>query len=77
MVLGLQLLATLHPGETVIAVSHAAMVRLALVASNWVEPAAWRADLPNGSVTTFEVLDERIRLRDVPKSALVAGALVD
>jgi broad specificity phosphatase PhoE len=77
MVLGLQIIASLHPGGTVIAVSHAAMVRLALVATGWVEPARWRADLPNGSVTTFEVLDEQIRLVEVPRAALVAGVLVD
>jgi broad specificity phosphatase PhoE len=77
MVLGLELIAALHPGETVIAVSHAAMVRLALVATGWVEPASWRADLPNGSVTTFEVRDEQIRLVNVPAAALVAGVLVD
>lgn len=77
VVLGLQVMASLHPGATVIAVSHAAMVRLALVASGWVEPASWRADLPNGSVTTFEVLDEQIRLLDVPSAALASGTLVD
>jgi broad specificity phosphatase PhoE len=77
VVLGLQVIASLHPSATVVAVSHAAMVRLALVASGAVEPAAWRASLPNGSVTTFEVLDEQIRLVDLPSDALTSEALVD
>lgn len=51
--LSLRLLAALHPGGTVAAVSHAAVVRLAVVAGGALDAARWRVGLPNGSVTTF------------------------
>lgn len=51
--LSLQMLAALHPGGTVAAVSHAAVVRLAAVVGGAVDAEDWRIGLPNGSVTTF------------------------
>jgi broad specificity phosphatase PhoE len=55
MKLSLRMLAALHPAGTVAAVSHAAMVRLAIVAAGAVPRDEWRVALPNGSVTVFDV----------------------
>ena len=66
MMLSLRTLAALHPGEHVAAVSHAAMVRLALAESGAVPRAEWRYSLPNGSVTTFDVADDVVSLHRLP-----------
>jgi ribonuclease H / adenosylcobalamin/alpha-ribazole phosphatase len=58
--LSLRTLAALHPGGTVAAVSHAAIVRLAIVAAGGVERADWRVALPNGSVTVFDVTPDSV-----------------
>lgn len=52
--LSLRVLAALHPGGTVAAVTHAAVVRLALVAAGAADRASWRLALPNGSVTVLD-----------------------
>ena len=46
--------AALHPGGTVAAVTHAAVVRLALVMAGAAERSTWRLALPNGSVTVLD-----------------------
>ena len=58
--LSLRTVAALHPGGTVAAVSHAAIVRLAIVAAGGVARADWRVALPNGSVTVFHVTPESV-----------------
>lgn len=63
--LSLRSLAALHPGGTIAAVSHAAIVRLAIVAAGAVERDRWRVALPNGGVTSF----------DVTPTQLVAGPI--
>jgi broad specificity phosphatase PhoE len=62
IVLALRSLAALHPGGTVAAVSHAAMVRLAIVAAGGVAREDWRVALPNGSVTAFTVTVDGLAL---------------
>jgi len=69
MLLSLRTLAVLHPGETVAAVSHAAMVRLAIIGVGAKPRAEWRYALPNGSVTTFDVTDGEIALHRLPVAA--------
>jgi len=58
--LSLRTLAALHPGGTIAAVSHAAIVRLAIVAAGGVARADWRVALPNGSVTVFSVTPDSL-----------------
>ena len=52
--LSLRSLAALHPGGTVAAVTHAAVVRLALVMAGAADRSTWRLALPNGSVTVLD-----------------------
>jgi broad specificity phosphatase PhoE len=49
-----------HPGEDIVAVSHAAMVRLALVRATGGPRSEWRRSLSNGSITVFEVMDGQL-----------------
>lgn len=60
--LSLRTLAALHPGGTVAAVSHAAIVRLAIVEAGGVARADWRVALPNGSVTVFDVTPDALHV---------------
>jgi broad specificity phosphatase PhoE len=54
-----------HPGQQVGAVSHAAMVRLALAMVSGTPRSEWRRSLPNGSITVFEVQDGRVTAPDL------------
>jgi broad specificity phosphatase PhoE len=72
MIQALQLIGNRHPGETVTAVSHAVMVRLAVAKLTGVEDESWRIPVGRGSLTEFEIIDGDIRL-----SALPAGDDVD
>jgi broad specificity phosphatase PhoE len=74
MLLGLRTIALLHPGETVAAVSHAAMLRLVIANVTDTPRAQWRHDLPNGSVCVFEVSDSDIALVRMPVAAPALGA---
>lgn len=65
MVSALQLIGSRHPGEAVVAVSHAVMIRLALVALNGAEGESWRYPVGRGSVTEFHV-NGTIRLGALP-----------
>lgn len=76
MIAALQLIGSRHPGEAVVAVTHAVMIRLTLVALNGVEGESWRRPIGRGSVTEFHVSDA-IRLAATPEevgSALPAVA---
>jgi broad specificity phosphatase PhoE len=55
-----------RPGEAVVAVTHAVMIRLTLVALNGVEGESWRRPIGRGSVTEFRV-DGTIRLAALPE----------
>jgi broad specificity phosphatase PhoE len=60
MVDGLRDIGRRHPGQHVAAVSHAAMVRLALTATLGTPRKNWRLPLANGSITVFDVVDGRL-----------------
>jgi broad specificity phosphatase PhoE len=64
--LSLHLLQLLHPGGVVVAVSHAAIVRLAIAMVTGAPRAEWRCNLPNGSITTFDVTSNAVRLVKAP-----------
>lgn len=69
VMLSLRLLGALHPGQDVAAVSHAAMVRLAITEATRAPRSEWRRSLPNGSVTVLDVLADRVILQRVPQPA--------
>jgi broad specificity phosphatase PhoE len=66
MVDALQLVGSRHPGEVIAAVTHAVMIRLALVALGCVDDENWRVSVGRGSVTAFDVQDGAIRLACMP-----------
>jgi broad specificity phosphatase PhoE len=51
-----------HQGESIAAVTHGAMVRLAVLRVAQVPPEDWQFKLQTGSATIFEVLDGELRL---------------
>jgi broad specificity phosphatase PhoE len=65
MIAALQLIGSRHAGESVVAVTHAVMIRLAMVAINAVEGERWRHPIGRGSVTEFHV-DGTIQLAALP-----------
>ena len=69
MLLGLRTIALLHPGETVGAVSHAAMLRLVIANVTDHPRENWRHELPNGSVCVFDVNGSEIQLVRMPVAA--------
>ena len=70
MVLSVETLALLHPGGTVAAVSHAAMLRLLIAEVTTTPRAEWRHNLPNGSISTFSVdADGTVVLVSAPVAA--------
>jgi broad specificity phosphatase PhoE len=62
-----------HPGEHICAVSHAAMVRLAMVRTGEAARQDWRRSLPNGSTTRFDVVDGRLTFVDARQSELAVS----
>jgi 2,3-bisphosphoglycerate-dependent phosphoglycerate mutase len=69
-----------HPGETVAAVSHGVMLRLAVLRVAAPTDEDWQFALPTGAALTFEVDASQIALtssldRSVPKEGLVAAPL--
>jgi broad specificity phosphatase PhoE len=69
ILLGLRTIALLHPGETIGAVSHAAMLRLVIANVTDHPRENWRHELPNGSVCVFDVDGSDIRLVRMPVAA--------
>ena len=53
---------TRHPGESIAAVTHGAMVRLAVLRIAGPTIGDWQFKLPTGSATVFEVSDGEVRL---------------
>jgi broad specificity phosphatase PhoE len=53
MMAALQLIGTRHGGEAVVAVTHAVMIRLALVQISGISDETWRRPVGRGSVTAF------------------------
>src|SRR5438477_4501866 len=66
MIAAVQLIGSRHPGESVVAVTHAVMNRLTLVAHNGVLGESWRQPIGRGSVTEFHV-DGTIQLAALPE----------
>ncbi len=66
MIAALQLIGSRHPGEAVVAVTHAVMIRLTLVELNGVEGESWRRPIGRGSVTEFR-FDGTVRLAALPE----------
>jgi broad specificity phosphatase PhoE len=60
MIEAIELISDRHRGDTVAAVSHAVMIRLAVLAIHPVEGEQWRLPLGRGSLTKFEVAADRI-----------------
>jgi broad specificity phosphatase PhoE len=54
-----------HAGQEVAAVTHGAMVRLAVLYVEGVAPGDWQFKLPTGSATIFEVADGALTVIDV------------
>jgi broad specificity phosphatase PhoE len=72
MIDALQLIGSRHLGETVAAVTHAVMIRLAVARLNGVDGESWRIPVGRGSLCGFEIDDAGIRLTELP-----AGSDVD
>ena len=66
VIAAVQLIGSRHPGESVVAVTHAVMIRLILVALNGVLGESWRQPIGRGSVTEFHV-DGTIQLAALPE----------
>jgi broad specificity phosphatase PhoE len=66
MVEALELIGKRHAGEAVAAVSHAVMIRLAVLQIQPVEGERWRIPLGRGSVTRFEIADEEMKITALP-----------
>jgi len=66
MLEALQLIGGRHAGETVAAVTHAVMIRLAVVALNGVDGEQWRIPVGRGSLCRFLIEDGRISLVGLP-----------
>src|SRR4051794_27506704 len=66
MIDALELIGKRHAGETVVAVSHAVMIRLAVSRLTGVEGEEWRIPVGRGSLTMFEVKDGELSLAELP-----------
>ena len=66
MIEAMQLIGGRHQGETVAAVSHAVMIRLALARLEEVRGEDWRTPVGRGSLTEFTIDEGRIRLVRLP-----------
>jgi broad specificity phosphatase PhoE len=62
----LRLIGERHAGETVAAVTHAVMIRLAVVDIEGTTGEEWRIPLNRGSLSRFEVVDGRISVASLP-----------
>ena len=66
MIEALQLIGSRHQGETVVAVTHAVMIRLAVAALTGAEGEEWRLPVGRGSLTEFTVDGDRIHIGRLP-----------
>ena len=67
MVAAIELIGARHPCETVVAVTHAVMIRLAVARRTGIEGEDWRIPVGRGSMTRFSVRDGRISLSELPR----------
>jgi broad specificity phosphatase PhoE len=63
----LHLIGQRHPGETVVAVTHAVMIRLVVAKLTGSGGEAWRIPVGRGSLTMFHATDDVIRLEALPE----------
>jgi broad specificity phosphatase PhoE len=70
MIDALQLIGSRHPGEVVAGVTHAVMIRLALVQLSGLNGESWRLPVGRGSVTEFNVQGGVITLATPPEGGL-------
>jgi broad specificity phosphatase PhoE len=75
MIDALLLMGSRHAGEAVAAVTHAVMIRLALVTLGGVDGEDWRVPVGRGSVTAFEVQEGAIYLAAPPEGGAADVAL--
>jgi broad specificity phosphatase PhoE len=66
MVEALRLIGSRHPGESVAAVTHAVMLRLALLEAGGTDDHSWRRGAEHGPVTQFHITTGAIRLAERP-----------
>ena len=66
MIDALELIGARHPSETVVAVTHAVMIRLVVARLNSIEGDSWRIPVGRGSLTEFQVAAGRIQLQVLP-----------
>ena len=66
MLQALELIGQRHAGETVAAVTHAVMIRLAVVRLTGAEGEQWRIPVGRGSLTQFDVESGKISLTELP-----------
>jgi broad specificity phosphatase PhoE len=66
MIAALGLIGSRHPGETVAAVTHAVMIRLALAKLGDVEGENWRISVGLGSLTELHIENGTIRVAALP-----------
>ena len=66
MVEALRLIGSRHGGETVVAVTHAVMIRLAVVSLTGGTGETWRIPVGRGSLSSFEVDDGVVSLVGLP-----------
>ncbi len=67
MIDALTLIGRRHAGETVAAVTHAVMIRLAVARLHGVDDETWRIPVGRGSLTAFVIEDDVIRLDALPE----------
>jgi broad specificity phosphatase PhoE len=63
----LQLIGSRHPGETVVAVTHAVMIRLFVAQLNGTDDESWRIPVGRGSITEFAIGADEARLIALPQ----------
>ncbi|MDQ0381540.1 histidine phosphatase family protein [Amycolatopsis thermophila] len=66
MIDALRLIGHRHPGETVVAITHAVMIRLAVARLHGIDDETWRIPVGRGSLARFEVAGDRIGLGELP-----------
>jgi broad specificity phosphatase PhoE len=66
MVTALQMIGQRHPGETVVAVTHAVMIRLAVARLTGQGGEQWRIPVGRGSLTLFHSTGDRLELQTLP-----------
>ena len=74
MIVALQLIGSRHRGEVVAAVTHAVMIRLAMVKLNGIDDEGWRLPVGRGSVTEFAIRDGAITLAAPPEGGLSSSS---